>query len=184
MEQHTKLCPRCNQVKPWVEFYIQRNRNRPGPYCKICCASYKQTRYVPNTPNHAATCKQCGGPITPRRSNRPVLFCSKQCRQSWHNWKPGAAERRREATRRSAHGVSGEEYARRLADQDGKCRLCGTPEAESRHGVLDVDHCHTSGRIRGLLCHRCNWALGLLGDDPALLRCAAEYLEVQERTPA
>jgi hypothetical protein len=42
-----------------------------------------------------------------------------------------------------------------------------------------VDHCHTSGRIRGFLCHDCNLAIGKAKDDPNLLRKMAEYLEKQ-----
>lgn len=57
--------------------------------------------------------------------------------------------------------------------QDGCCALCGDP-------VIDwvIDHCHTSGKVRGILHHKCNVILGMAQDDPALLRRAAEYLEV------
>lgn len=57
------------------------------------------------------------------------------------------------------------------SSQEGKCLLCGRPG-----GVLCVDHCHSTGMVRGLLCHWCNKALGLAGDDPELLRRMAEYV--------
>jgi len=58
-------------------------------------------------------------------------------------------------------------------EQKGKCRICG------RGGVkLVVDHCHTTGNVRGLLCHSCNMGLGKFYDDVRLLENAIQYLEV------
>lgn len=176
MDQSTKLCPRCKTIKPWAAFYINRERNRPQAYCKPCQREDFRRRTA-KPPKHATHCKRCGGPIEPRRSNRPILFCSRKCQVDWHNWKPGSPEKRRESGRRQRYGVSGEEYERRLAEQNGKCKLCGKPEAQTRHAVLEVDHCHDTGSIRGLLCHYCNWVLGLFGDDPARFRQAVDYLE-------
>ena len=65
-------------------------------------------------------------------------------------------------------------YDRLIAAQDGKCALCGCPEGEQR---LRVDHDHTTGKVRALLCHKCNQALGFFDDQPWLLRKAAAYLE-------
>jgi hypothetical protein len=64
-----------------------------------------------------------------------------------------------------------------LAAQGGGCAICGAPESEQRHGVLRVDHCHATGRVRGLLCEGHNLAIGHFSDDPLTLRLAAEYLE-------
>jgi hypothetical protein len=68
-----------------------------------------------------------------------------------------------------------DEYNAMLAEQGGVCAVCSRPPTS---GIsLHVDHDHATGRIRGLLCFRCNNALGDLEDDPALLRAAARYLE-------
>ena len=56
--------------------------------------------------------------------------------------------------------------------QDGKCAICRQVCIKA----LAVDHCHKTGKIRGLLCMRCNTALGMFKDDPALLLKAIEYL--------
>ncbi len=58
-----------------------------------------------------------------------------------------------------------------LAAQHGVCAICQTAPA------IHVDHDHRTGQIRGLLCFRCNAALGQLADDPLVLRRAARYLE-------
>jgi hypothetical protein len=72
-----------------------------------------------------------------------------------------------------SYGISVEEYDQMLEDQGGTCYICGEPP-QSR--ALDIDHCHKSGKVRGLLCSNHNRALGLLGDDPALLLKSIEYL--------
>ena len=65
-------------------------------------------------------------------------------------------------------------YADMLKTQGGACAICGNGMA--RDARLCVDHCHKTGKARGLLCDKCNRAIGLLGDDPILLRKAITYL--------
>lgn len=62
-----------------------------------------------------------------------------------------------------------------LAAQGGKCAICGGTNPGGHR--LAVDHDHTTGAVRGLLCHACNAGIGKLRDDPALLRVAADYLD-------
>lgn len=63
--------------------------------------------------------------------------------------------------------------------QNGKCAICGNYPAGSREKerVLHVDHNHITGRVRGLLCNRCNLGLAHFGDDALRLRRAANYLD-------
>jgi Recombination endonuclease VII len=62
--------------------------------------------------------------------------------------------------------------------QDDRCAICNAPEPEH------LDHDHFSGRIRRLLCQRCNQGLGLFRDDPYLLRMAALYIDTHREQPA
>lgn len=72
-------------------------------------------------------------------------------------------------------GIVPDEYDKLLAEQGGVCALCsGTEPIQGR--MLAVDHCHATGRNRGLLCSNCNMGLGKFKDDPALLDRAANYL--------
>lgn len=77
-----------------------------------------------------------------------------------------------------AFGISVEQYNEMLASQGGVCAICKNPETHQRAGVwnLSVDHCHETGRVRGLLCNNCNRGIGLLRDSAGLCRAAAEYL--------
>lgn len=99
--------------------------------------------------------------------------------QASREWDRRNPEKRAIAGRRyrlkKKYGVSLEDYELMLASQGGVCAICA--EAPGK-GVLHVDHCHTTGRVRGLLCHKCNKALGLFADSPERLHSAATYLRV------
>lgn len=72
-------------------------------------------------------------------------------------------------------GLPALDYDALLAAQDEKCAVC---KSECKTGNrLAVDHDHVTGRIRGLLCLRCNTMLGQADDDPERLRAAARYLD-------
>lgn len=63
--------------------------------------------------------------------------------------------------------------------QHNKCAICGNKETKKLHGKvvsLAVDHCHKTGKVRGLLCQNCNHGIGMLKDDPKLLKNAIIYL--------
>ncbi len=73
------------------------------------------------------------------------------------------------------YGITIEQYDELLASQGGCCAICGR---EPRPDIsLHLDHDHESGQLRGILCFRCNNALGDFDDDLTLLRGAIRYLE-------
>lgn len=74
-------------------------------------------------------------------------------------------------------GITAEEYDRRLAEQGGRCAICLGPP-RGRWKRLVVDHCHTTGRVRGLLCGPCNRAVGLFGDSATLIRQAIDFIAI------
>lgn len=102
-------------------------------------------------------------------------------------WRDEDPKRARDKARRyhvmRKYGLEIEEYEAILARG---CAICGTHEGrvvgkrtahEPPRASLCLDHDHTTGQIRDALCHSCNSGLGSLGDDPARLRAAADYLE-------
>jgi hypothetical protein len=85
--------------------------------------------------------------------------------------------KRRKKQLKSCYGLSLEEYDKRLEKQNFKCAICETHEKDAPKGLLFVDHCHKTEKVRGLLCHRCNTALGHVRDSiPVLSKCIS-YLE-------
>lgn len=77
---------------------------------------------------------------------------------------------------RQQFGITLADYEQMRIDQADLCKLCGRHE-RTRQRRLAVDHCHVTGKIRGLLCHHCNTGLGNFMDDVSLLRKAITYLE-------
>lgn len=74
------------------------------------------------------------------------------------------------------YGITQVEYDAMLVAQGGLCQICRTDTPSSRRKWFDVDHCHSTGRVRGLLCEICNRVVGLMKDDPERLERAAQYL--------
>lgn len=76
------------------------------------------------------------------------------------------------------YGITWEDYQSLLEEQEYKCAICGASNSQSERtsGRLFVDHCHSTGKVRGLLCSKCNHALGQFNDDEKLLFKAISYL--------
>lgn len=72
------------------------------------------------------------------------------------------------------YGMTVDQFRSMTEQQGGVCAICRRRAKTPR---LHVDHCHTTGAVRGLLCEKCNVALGLFDDDPERMREAATYLE-------
>jgi len=69
------------------------------------------------------------------------------------------------------YGMTEADYNKMLTSQKGRCFICGRVE-----DIFHIDHCHKTGKVRGLLCGSCNRALGLFKDNPDNLKKAIEYL--------
>lgn len=86
----------------------------------------------------------------------------------------------RDKALRRSFGIGWAEYSAMLDTQDHKCAICRKEETAVRNGkplILAVDHCHTFGDIRGLLCRACNNGVGHFLDNANWLRAAADYLD-------
>ncbi len=117
-------------------------------------------------------CRWCGlvfKPLAPCHH-----YCSDTCRRQVN------ADRHY----KRSYGVSYRWVLDKLVEQDYKCAICRTYGFKMRDDHVTgmcLDHCHTTGNPRGLLCHNCNRGLGLFQDDPELLKKAAEYLQNDTR---
>jgi hypothetical protein len=80
--------------------------------------------------------------------------------------------RRQGAHLERRYGISRADYAALLARQGGVCAICGKPPEKT----LCVDHCHATGKVRGLLCRQCNFGLGCYAEDQTALIAALAYL--------
>lgn len=108
----------------------------------------------------------------PSGLNRACTPCRKEIRNS--------RQEHRYSYKR-LYGVGTDFYDNLLSIQGGVCAICFSPPGAD---ALAIDHCHTTGAVRGLLCRSCNAGLGRYNDDPARLRRAADYLENAASNPS
>ena len=80
---------------------------------------------------------------------------------------------------KKAYGIGLEEYNKLFKDQEGCCAVCGIHQSELTRS-LAVDHCHTTGKIRGLLCNKCNTALGLLNESEEIMKNLINYVQLKK----
>lgn len=99
-----------------------------------------------------------------------------QARQRRYLAKPSTRRRVRGTQLRYKYGIDITAYEDMLRSQGFECAICGSADPGRNIDLFSVDHDHTAGHVRGLLCNGCNTGLGLLRDDPALLLKAADYL--------
>jgi len=114
-------------------------------------------------------------------------WCRNCNAQQSKTWRLNNPEKKVKANKqkglKSRYGLSIDQYNQLLIAQNYKCAICNKPET-AKHSdknsikALAVDHCHATGKIRGLLCDACNRAEGFLRGSPKLARKLAEYLEL------
>jgi recombination endonuclease VII len=145
------------------------SRRRP---CVICGELFDGIR-------GAQTCSPACYIQVPQNRERRLLAL----RRFYANQDPEVRRRRRNLGK---YRISASEYDDLLANQGGRCAICGNPPSGQGTSMarLHIDHDHDTGRIRGLLCGRCNPGLGYFLDSPARLRVAADYIEHYRREHA
>ena len=93
-------------------------------------------------------------------------------------WQRVNKDKVRQYQLKSKYGLSIDGYEQMLAKQGGKCAICSTKDPGKPK--FSVDHCHTTGAVRGLLCDQCNTALGKFYDEIERLKSAIRYLEATQ----
>jgi len=118
-----------------------------------------------------------------RRANFPELYHDLEVRRYAENKEAEVArnsdyrgrnrDRLRSYDLQRKYGITSEDYNRMFAEQNGVCAICTHPELDRR---LSVDHCHETGRVRALLCAKCNRFLGVYKDKVDLFQRVVDYL--------
>lgn len=141
------------------------NKRPPSKVCSTCkVAKYlKDFSKNKNRPDgHHPQCKECRSKYKP----------SPEAREK-------SNKRLREWNRFKTSGFTPQDFKERLANQNGKCAICGTDDPGKTN--WQADHDHDTKQKRGILCFKCNTGLGLLQDDIAILCAAIEYLKRYEK---
>lgn len=183
-----KSCPICKATLPLSDF--AKNNRRPdgrGSYCKPCARekyhrpARQRKQAVPRPTEGKQECRTCGEVKSyddfywQADKGRLAYYC-KHCKKVQDKaYRDGNPREYRSKVLKRKYGITAAEFDQMLAAQGGGCAICETdvnPDSRS----LAVDHCHKTGKVRGILCGRCNKALGLLRDDVLLFEKAVTYL--------
>lgn len=143
-----KTCTKCGQEKELTEFNKDKYSLDGFTYACRMCRNAATANYYKNNPG-----KQKQNNLI-QKENRALYYSSEK----------GIASSRRSHLKRNFN-MTLEEYNKILFEQDYKCAICRGYETGYRNEVLSVDHCHSTNKIRGLLCNTCNRALGLFKDN-------------------
>ncbi|MER6995932.1 endonuclease VII domain-containing protein [Streptomyces sp. NPDC000410] len=180
-EGDAKRCAGCKRALPLASFEADRNR-RDGLQvrCRECVAEYGAAYY---RRRREAMGKTMRGNVDVPEGYKLCRTCGQvKPHSDWHRnatasdglatrCKVCKAVQDREGHLKRQYGISEAERDEMISSQMGICSICLAVPA------VHVDHCHETGRVRGVLCFNCNSAIGKLGDDPDTLRRAAAYLE-------
>lgn len=129
------------------------------------------------------TCTKCGETRSTSdfhklaRAKDGLQYWCKVCMKGYaadHYAVQANSDAKRELLLMKRYGITAQQYDGLNEAQEGKCAICGKTCTTGNR--LAVDHDHTSGKVRGLLCLNCNQGLGKFFDDPALFAKAIEYL--------
>ncbi|MGY1858515.1 endonuclease VII domain-containing protein [Modestobacter sp. SYSU DS0290] len=176
-----KRCPDCGEEKPTSEFGRNRalpdglsfyclacNRRRNGAWYRTSRAAVGKTvrdhSWVPEGSRWCPGCRQAVTHEQFSRNSRQRSGFGSRCLRCHRRSSNDAYWTRR-------YGLTRADVAALRAGQADACAICGAAAPEH------LDHDHQTGRVRALLCQRCNQGLGLLQDDPSVLRAAADYVE-------
>ena len=138
-------------------------------HCKIEKPYERFISYIRNGEKRYGICKDCH---TKRQQ--------KWVENNKEKWKSITAKCYRQTARnkelKNTYGITEEEYKIQFERQNGKCAICGSL-SKRPSGVLDIDHNHTTGKIRDLLCSQCNRGLGFFRDSIDIMNKALAYLK-------
>lgn len=152
----TKVCSQCKVEKDSVEFHKNsRSKDALHCWCKECMRLYgKTTKRKEYETNRAQSPKR--KEFLAKYAQTPIC---KEYRTKYFN-KPEVNRRYRNSRYVTKYGITIEDYERMFSSQKGVCAVCGNPETAKNKTHLAVDHNHTTGAVRMLLCWKCNRDLG------------------------
>lgn len=165
-----RKCSKCSKDLSEDMFYAGSTT-----WCKPCLKQYNAERYrnkKSSTPSASGTkiCSTC-------KSDLPVSYFKRQLINS-DGLMGECMECYRNRILVRKFGITSAIYDTMLKEQNGVCAICEKPCNTGR--MLAVDHCHKTGKVRGLLCSKCNRALGLLEENKNIISSMIGYIDKHE----
>jgi hypothetical protein len=172
MSEYKLPCPVCGKIREFATkeyFYKARKHNKA---CKSCSNSIKLGG--PGNLYREGNFKICTSCNTKKSLDDFFKYpsnhyhscckeCSKEKSQRYH----------KNTYRYAKYGINKEDFDKMIIDQNNSCKICN----QQLNDEIHIDHCHSTGKVRGLLCGKCNKGLGQFNDDIEILTNAIKYLK-------
>lgn len=168
-----KYCSKCKNNSEFSE---------NGKICISCKVNYDKEYYLKNLEKKKLQCLKYSKLHKEDKKEYDKNYkLNNQDKVNYHRKIRKAAGKSCREARKSfikrKYNMSLEDYDALLIKQNYKCRICGNTESKHKNKMLCIDHCHITGKVRGLLCHSFNTGIGNLRDNVEYLKNAIEYLE-------
>jgi hypothetical protein len=175
----TRQCTSCNLVLPVDSFYTRGDtRTGPASHCKACCSKRRRDRYKNRTPEQEAQRQRAIREFRELPYDHPRKVADRERKRAYEESnRAKLTGMRREWRLKNRYGIGAESVQEMFKQQGGCCAICGEDNFGTGASAPNVDHCHATGDVRGILCTRCNHGLGNFKDDTDRLREAIAYLE-------
>lgn len=168
-----KTCNKCNISKSFENF-SRHSTISDGYYnqCKSCRLldrnKREQAKFAP-TYDGDKICLKCNLSLSKNQ-----FLLNKSTQDGFNGWCKSCTK---SSALYNKYSISLEQYNFLLKKQNNSCAICNTTSPKGPQNVFVVDHCHNTGKVRGLLCNHCNTGLGKLGDTKESLKKAIDYLD-------
>ena len=176
----------CGETKALSEFHGRPNTKYGLHHrCKTCSSTAGKVWYKANKERHNAASKAWHEANKKSvLARHKVHYDANKEREKARSrlWRKQNKNHRRSQQLTKKYGITLEDYEWMLENQNHACKICGTIDPSHTSGRMVVDHCHTTGNVRGLLCNRCNTGLGYFKDNPDFLASAIKYLNDSAET--
>lgn len=140
-------CRLCGETKDADQFQFRKDSGKRRTECRACCAE------------RTAQWRR----DYPERNSANIA--------DWKKRNPDKVQRNRLTSKLRGYGLTSDQYNAMVERQGGRCAICDL------YRPLVIDHCHTTGEVRGLLCGQCNTALGMVGDSLDTIERYVDYLK-------
>lgn len=162
-----------------VECHRESQRKQNAKYDRFAPRTKETTRGP--TGRTAKTFDEISAKVARYNSNNPEIIKASR-RKHYEKNKEEVNKRSKNRRHKKEKGITLEEYNRIMSLHNGVCDICGTTEPGGLHKKFNLDHCHSTGMLRGVLCMRCNTGIGKFSDRIDLLEAAIRYLTSPPRT--
>lgn len=155
-----QTCSKCKEAKEEIEFYTRKDGGT-NLVCRSCVSARNKIYRLKNLEKRRQHSKEYCRTHAAERSAKTKI------------WAAANRDRRRDTQYRLFYGITLARFEELNRQQNGACAICGTVPNKP----LYVDHCHVTKVVRGLLCCKCNFFIGLAQNNPTVLSAAIRYLE-------